>query len=57
MMAGLRGAFRRRFPNASQREINLRALAWATSLREVTLEELLRREHDGASSCNDASAE
>lgn len=57
MMAGLRGAFRRRFPNASQREINLRALAWATPLRGVTLEELLSREHDRVLSGSGASVE
>lgn len=46
MMAGLRGAFREKYPNATQREINLRALAWATPLRGVTLEELLDERSD-----------
>lgn len=41
IMAGLRGAMRDKFPHATQREINLRALAYATPLRGVTLEELL----------------
>lgn len=41
VMAGLRGAMRDKYPHATQREINLRALAYATPLRGVTLEELL----------------
>jgi len=41
--AGLRGTFAKRFPGMSQRELNLRVLAYLTPLRGVTVEELLNR--------------
>lgn len=41
-LAGLRGAFRRRFPEMSQRELNLRVLAHVTPLC-VSLERLLNQ--------------
>ncbi len=41
--AGLRGTFCKRFPNMSNREINLRVLAYLTPLRGITVEELLKR--------------
>ncbi len=41
--AGLRGTFSKRFPHMSQRELNLRVLAYLTPLRGVTVEELLSR--------------
>jgi hypothetical protein len=34
-LAGLRGAFRRRFPDLSQSELNMRVLAYVTPLRGV----------------------
>jgi hypothetical protein len=41
--AGLRGTLARRFPEMSDRELNLRVLAYLTPLRGVTVEELLSR--------------
>lgn len=41
--AGLRGTFHKRFPSMSNREINLRVLAYLTPLRGITVEELLKR--------------
>lgn len=43
VMAGLRGAMRKKHPEWSQRELNLRVLAYLTPLRGVTVEELLKR--------------
>lgn len=43
VLAGLRGAMRKRHPEWSQRELNLRVLAYVTPLRGVTVEELLSR--------------
>lgn len=43
VLAGLRGTLRKRFPHWSQRELNLRVLAYVTPLRGVTIEELLNR--------------
>ncbi|MCS6846931.1 MAG: hypothetical protein RMN52_04360 [Anaerolineae bacterium] len=43
VMAGLRGAMHKRHPGWSQRELNLRVLAYVTPLRGVTVEELLSR--------------
>jgi len=43
VLAGLRGAMRKRHPEWSQRELNLRVLAYVTPLRGITVEELLRR--------------
>jgi len=33
VMAGLRGAFRRRFPELSQAELNMKVLAYCTPIR------------------------
>lgn len=41
--AGLRGTLSKRFPEMSDRELNLRVLAYLTPLRGITVEELLRR--------------
>lgn len=41
--AGIRGTLSRRFPEMSQRELNLRVLAYLTPLRGITVEELLSR--------------
>jgi hypothetical protein len=41
--AGLRGTLSKRFPEASDRELNLRVLAYLTPLRGITIEELLHR--------------
>jgi hypothetical protein len=41
--AGLRGTFAKRFPEMSDRELNLRVLAYLTPLRGITVEELLNR--------------
>lgn len=41
--AGIRGTLSRRFPHMSQRELNLRVLAYLTPLRGITVEELLSR--------------
>ncbi len=46
VLAGIRGAMHRRFPEWSQRELNLRVLAYVTPLRGITVEELLRRISD-----------
>lgn len=43
VMAGLRGTLRARHPEWSQRELNLRVLAYVTPLRGVTVEALLSR--------------
>ena len=43
VLAGLRGAMHKSHPEWSQRELNLRVLAYVTPLRGVTVEELLRR--------------
>lgn len=43
VMAGLRGAMRKKHPEWSQRELNLRVLAYLTPLRGVTVEDLLGR--------------
>jgi hypothetical protein len=43
VLAGLRGAMRKRHPEWSQRELNLRVLAYVTPLRGITVEELLSR--------------
>lgn len=34
-LAGLRGAFRRRYPELSQSELNMRVLAYVTPLRGI----------------------
>ena len=34
-LAGLRGAFRRRYPDLSQSELNMRVLAYVTPLRGI----------------------
>ena len=41
VLAGIRGAMHRRHPEWSQRELNLRVMAYVTPLRGVTLEKLL----------------
>ena len=41
--AGLRGTLSKRFPEMSDRELNLRVLAYLTPLRGITVEELLKR--------------
>jgi hypothetical protein len=41
--AGIRGTLKKRFPHMSQRELNLRVLAYLTPLRGITVEELLSR--------------
>ena len=43
VLAGIRGTLRRRHPEWTNRELNLRVLAYVTPLRGVTVEELLRR--------------
>ncbi len=43
VMAGLRGTMGSKFPEWSQRELNLRVMAYVTPIRGVTVEELLRR--------------
>lgn len=40
--AGLRGTLSKRFPNMSQRELNLRVLAYLTPLRGVTIPPCIR---------------
>jgi hypothetical protein len=41
--AGIRGTLSKRFPEMSDRELNLRVLAYLTPLRGITVEELLSR--------------
>lgn len=36
-LAGLRGAFRRRYPELSQSELNMRVLAYVTPLRGIEI--------------------
>ncbi|MCL6511846.1 MAG: hypothetical protein K6U78_14310 [Anaerolineae bacterium] len=43
VLAGLRGTLSRQFPEWSQRELNLRVMAYVTPLRGITVEELLQR--------------
>lgn len=43
VMAGLRGAMHKKHPEWSQRELNLRVLAYLTPLRGVTVEDLLQQ--------------
>jgi hypothetical protein len=42
VLAGIRGTMHKRFPEWSQRELNLRVMAYVTPLRGITVEELLK---------------